>query len=231
MALLLVRTTMKQHGNLVNLEHDVGEEKFVPILWLLVLATIFHCASRLHSLPPSLMQVDPGPKYVVIPLNLPDSCVEEYVELGHGEVVQVTARRCQEIKMEWDRVRFIQLCRGVLICVQHLYCHNLCKGVLMDARWPFMDEYVVKNLRETRDAVLEGDCCVQSEQGQVKVPPCHILRLDCVRLDRTFVWLDTALTPVRISCGTFALLAQFARLVQIWSPLRQLVVRVILVKL
>ena len=55
---------MKQDWNLVNLDHDVGEEEFMAVFWLdliLILIPILGLVIIIVSLAASLVQVNPVP--------------------------------------------------------------------------------------------------------------------------------------------------------------------------
>ena len=47
----------------------------------------------------------------------------------------------------------------------------------MHTTWPLMDEHIVKDLGKACHTVFEWNCSVEAEQGQVKVSPRHIFRL------------------------------------------------------
>ena len=102
LAFRLFRTAVEQHGDLVYFQHDVGEEKFVTVLWLQAFACIVNCVPRLHSLASSFVQVESTPKQIIIPFDLADGCVEEDMELWDGQIVKISARRRQEVKVEGD---------------------------------------------------------------------------------------------------------------------------------
>ena len=50
----------------------------------------------------------------------------------------------------------------------------------MHAAWPLMDEDIVEYLGKTCHTVLERNCGVEAEQGQVKVSPRHIFGLKLI---------------------------------------------------
>lgn len=116
---------MKQHRDLIDFEHDVGEEKLVAVLWLLEHSLVIPAARCLH-LAASLVQVDPVAKKIIVALDLPDSCVEERMELRHSQVVQISTRSGQKVESEGNSMRFIELGGCILVSTHQLDDLDLC---------------------------------------------------------------------------------------------------------
>ena len=80
LAFTFFRAPMEEDGYLVDFNHHIGEEKFVPVLWLdwpVVVSVGIVLSMILAS---SLMQINPIPKSTVVSLDLPDRLVYELME-------------------------------------------------------------------------------------------------------------------------------------------------------
>ena len=104
------------------------------------------------------------------------------MERGYIRIVHLPCRTGHEIVAEGQIMRFAQACNCIVLRLEHLGDHDLRQRVLVDAARSLMDEHIVVDLREARDAIVEGDGRVEAEQGQVEVPASHILTLQGVRL-------------------------------------------------
>lgn len=155
---------MKQHWHLVNLQHNVREEKLVSVLRLCVLAALSRPWYPLSFTAP-LVQVDSVAHQVIISFNLANGSIQKGVEFGAGVVHTIATGARHEIVLKRDEVSFTQVCRRFFICMQHFSNHQFCQRVLVHTIGPLMDENIVEYLCETDNAVVKWNRRVEAEQS------------------------------------------------------------------
>ena len=153
----LLATAMEKHGDLVYLEHHVGEEELVTVFWLDSLMVANMMIVLWLRLTTSLMQVDTITKRQVAAFYLTDRLVDECVEGGYVGIVYLPGRTSHEIVAEGQTMRFAQSGHCIIFRLEHLGDHDLRERVLVHAARTLMDEDIVVNLCEARDTVVEGD--------------------------------------------------------------------------
>ena len=77
-------------------------------------------------------------------------------------------------------MRLPNFTNSLIVRLQHLSHHNLCERVFMHAAGSFVDEHIVVDLCETRNAVHKWYGGVESEESEVEVSTSHVFTLEGV---------------------------------------------------
>ena len=168
---------MEQDRDLVDLNHDVGEEELVTVcrrhhpLFISLVVLLLSL-----SLPTSLVQIYARSKGKIVSFNLPDGLVDEGMEARQCLVVECLGTAIHKIECKGNLVCLVELCLSLFTGMQHLYNHNLGQTILMHTAWPLMHEHIIENLGKAVHAVFERDGRVKPEQRQVEISASLVVR-------------------------------------------------------